>query len=236
MPYAQDDDYKYLKSEKFKKYTETPGLVEYLKSFISEHKLKGIEKVISQRTNHVTVLLEDVFKLQNVGAIIRTCDCFGLQNLHLIESDTKFKVSIKTTLGSAKWIDVNTYDSTQSAMKTLKQKGYKLVATTPHTDMSIDDLPVDEPLALMFGNEKDGISDEAFEMADYKVKIPMYGFAESFNISVSAALSLNTLSTKFRKLPPHVWELKEEEKKQIEAAWVCKSLERHETIAKTFNK
>ncbi|NME67706.1 TrmH family RNA methyltransferase [Flammeovirga aprica] len=236
MPYANDDDFKFFKTDAFKKYAEEEGLVDYLKTFLTEKKVEGIEKVLSQRTNHFTVLLEEVFKLQNVGAIIRTCDCFGLQNLHLIETDTKFKVSLKTTMGSAKWVDVNTYDSTKGAIETLKSKGYKLVATTPHTDMSIDDLPVDEPIALMFGNEKDGISDEAFEMADYKVKIPMHGFAESFNISVSAALSLHTLSTKLRKLPESEWKLSEEERKLIEAAWVCKSLDRHETIAKTFKK
>lgn len=236
MPYAEENDHRFLKSEEFKDYALTPGLIEYLKSFVNAGKLERINEVLSQRTNKFTVLLEEVFKLQNVGAIIRTCDCFGLQNLHFIESETKFKVSLKTTQGSAKWVDVNPYDSTKVACETLKNKGYKLVATTPHTDMSIDDLPVDEPLALMFGNEKEGLSDEAFEMADYKVKIPMYGFTESFNISVSAALCLNTLSTKVRKLAPESWTLDEDEKKIIEAAWVCKSLDRFDTIAKTFKK
>ncbi|AZQ63604.1 TrmH family RNA methyltransferase [Flammeovirga pectinis] len=234
MPYAKDDDFRFFHSDYFKKFIEEPGLIEYLKDFISEQKREGIEEVLSQRTNHLTVLLEEIYKPQNVGAIIRTCDCFGLQNLHIVEAIYKFLVSIRTTQGSAKWVDVNKYKSTIEAAKTLKGKGYKLVATTPHTDMSIDDLPTDAPIALMFGNEKEGLSDEAMELADYKVKIPMYGFAESFNISVSVALCLNQLSAKIRKDESLDLKLSDEEYKNIGGAWVCKSIDRFETVTKSF--
>ncbi|MBB3699782.1 RNA methyltransferase [Flammeovirga yaeyamensis] len=234
MPYVDESYVKFYNTEYFKQYTEVEGLIDYLKTFATEERLEKIQEVLQGRTNHLTVLLEEIYKPQNGAAVMRTCDCFGIQQLHVIDAEDRFQLSTSVAKGAAKWVDLHKYSSLKSSVEHLKSKGYKLVATSPHTDMTLDDLPVDEPLALMFGNEFAGLTDEAVEMADYKVKIPMHGFAESFNISVSAALVLNQLSIKMRKSPDIDWTLRDDEKKLIEGAWVCKSLKFFENLLKTY--
>ncbi|OHX68549.1 hypothetical protein NH26_12160 [Flammeovirga pacifica] len=212
------------------------GLIDYLKQFATPERIDKIQEVLAQRTNHLTVLLEEVYKPQNGAAVMRSCDCFGIQQLHVIDKENQFQLSTSVAKGSAKWVDLHKHNSLASSVEHLKAKGYKMVATSPHTEMELDDLPVDEPLALMFGNEFSGLTEEAVEAADYKIKIPMHGFAESFNISVSAALVLNQLSTKMRKSPDINWQLTDKEKHLIEGAWVCKSLKFFENLSKTYLK
>ncbi|WP_281615441.1 RNA methyltransferase [Flammeovirga sp. SubArs3] len=236
MPYADENDPKFFHTSEFKKYAETKGLIEYLKDFATPNKKEVIGKVLAERTNHLTVLLEEIYKPQNAAAVVRTCDCFGIQQMHVIDEEDKFQLSTSVAKGSAKWIDINKYKSLEESVSHLKKAGYKIVATSPHTDMTLDDLPVDESLALMFGNEFEGLTDEAMEAADYKIKIPMHGFAESFNISVSAALVLNHLSTKMRKDPTINWALTDEEKKVIEMAWIYKSIKHVDSVIKTFEQ
>ena len=112
-------------------------------------------------------------------------------------------------------------------IKTLKEKGYKIIATTPHTDAyTINDVPIDEPIAILFGTEQEGLSDEALEMADYYVRIPMVGFTESFKITVSAALTMNTMRTRVASQNNYEWKLSKEEQTKLKIEW-CKNVMRH---------
>src|SRR5690606_15998404 len=109
----------------------------------------------------------------------------------------------------------------------LKNQGYKIAATTPHTDaFTINDVPIDRPLAILFGTEQTGLSEKALEMADYYVKIPMVGFTESFNISVSAALTMNTIRTRLESQTEFDWKLTEEQQTQLKIEW-CKNVIRN---------
>lgn len=206
------------------------AFLEHLLEFVSEHKKDLFEQVLSKRTRHLTIVLEDVYQSQNASAVLRSCDCFGVQDVHIIENKNIYNVNKDVALGSSKWLTLHKYNklenNTRICISELKKRGYKVVATTPHTkEVMLDDLPVDQPIALMFGTEKEGLSEIAMEEADAYMKIPMYGFTESFNISVSAALCLHTLSGKIKSSEID-WQLSEEEKEIIRLGW-CKAAVRN---------
>jgi len=191
-------------------------LLDYLYDFLSENKMNLFEKIIEDRTKHVTVVVEDVFQPQNASAVLRTSDVFGIQDVHIIENENEYNVNPKVVHGASKWINLHKYNekenNTLDCINKLKADGYKVYGTTPHTDdCLIQNIPLDNKVALMFGTEMTGLSNIAMENVDGFVKIPMYGFTESLNISVSASICLYELSKRLKESDIE-WQLTEEEK------------------------
>jgi tRNA (guanosine-2'-O-)-methyltransferase len=156
------------------------------------------DQIASLRTNHLTVLLENIYQEHNASAVVRTCDCFGIRDLHVVESKNKYKVQRDIARGAGKWVKMINYSDGKNPLNTaltnLKSNGYKIAALTPDANaFTLLDLPLDQPIALCFGTEGDGISEQVRNEADYLVEIPMYGFTESFNVSVSVSLTLQML-------------------------------------------
>ncbi len=209
----------------------------YLESFITDNKKSLFDTVITQRTKHITVALEDIYQSQNASAVLRTCDCFGVQDIHIIENRYNYSINPDVALGSTKWLNLikynNTSDNTLACYKALRDDGYRIVATSPHkTDQQLDELELYQKTALVFGTELEGLSETAIAHADAFVRIPMYGFTESFNISVSAAITLHHLSEKLRKSKIS-WQLSEEEMVDTRIMWaksVIKHPEKHEIV------
>ncbi len=201
------------------------GLLEYLGQYITEHKKNVMEQVLSKRTRFLTVVLEDIFKPHNASAVIRTCDCFGLQDLHVIEKTTQYKVNPYVTRGASQWVDLHKYhvqesSSVELCFDALREKGYKIYGTSPAlTSISVYDLEPKEKIALVFGNEHEGISEEVKSKADGLVHIPMLGFTESFNISVSASIFLFDLIRKAEKYQHSHFYLSEKEKNELRLKW-----------------
>ncbi len=201
------------------------GLLEYLGQYITEHKKNVMEQVLSKRTRFLTVVLEDIFKPHNASAVIRTCDCFGLQDLHVIEKTTQYKVNPYVTRGASQWVDLHKYhvqesSSVELCFDALREKGYKIYGTSPAlTSISVYDLEPKEKIALVFGNEHEGISEEVKSKADGLVHIPMLGFTESFNISVSASIFLYDLIRKAEKYQHSHFYLSEKEKNELRLKW-----------------
>lgn len=214
-------------------------LIEYLSEFVSERRKNRLQEVLSQRTRHMTIVLEDIYQAHNASAVLRSCDCFGIQDVHFIENKHHFKISEDVSMGSTQWLSIHKYrdkeNNTIRCLKSLKQKGYRIVATTPHKDdCFLDELKVDSPFALVFGTEIKGISAEVSEIADEFVRIPMYGFTESFNISVSAALCMYELTKKIRANAEINWELKEKEKGEIYLDWLRCSVKHANLLEKRY--
>ena len=213
-------------------------LIQYLSEFVSENRRKKFDEVIRWRTRHITIALEDIYQPHNASAVLRSCDCFGIQDVHIIENKNAYSVNPDVALGSSKWLDLIKYnkeeENTLTCIKALKEKGYRVVATTPHEkDCTIGELDINSKLCLFFGTELKGISPIVREHADEFVKIPMFGFTESFNISVSAALCLHTLVTKLHASDAK-WELSEEEKEIIMLQWLRNTITKPELIEKEF--
>ncbi len=213
-------------------------LIDYLTTFVTENRKQKFDALIRHRTKHLTVVLEDIYQPHNAAAVLRSCDCFGVQDVHVIENQNKFEANPDVELGSAKWITLNKYNSkeenTTDCIKSLKQKGYKIVVTSPHkNDCSIEELDITHKSALFFGTEMRGATPVAFEQADAFVKIPMVGFTESLNISVSAAVTLYTLITRLKKSSVD-WHLSKEEENAVRLQWLRNSIPKSGLIEKDF--
>ncbi len=220
-------------------------LLEQFYNQISDNKKELFEKNIKNRTRHITVVLENLFQPHNAAAVLRSCDCFGVQDLHIIENFNKYQPNKDIDMGSSKWLNTYKYNkteyNTEECINHLKSKGYKIVATTPHTnDCLIDELPLDQPIALMFGTELTGLTDKALEMADSYVRLPMYGFTESYNISVSVALALFSTTERMRKDDSINWQLTNDEQLEIKLQWAKKVVKHspkvEQELIKRFNK
>lgn len=217
-------------------------LINYLSDFITPERLHLFNKIIENRTDYITVVLEDIYQAQNASAVLRTCDCFGVQNVHIIENRNTFKVSNDVALGSSKWLTLNSYNeeanNTLQAINTLRNKGYRIIATTPHEDNDIDLYNFDVKagkFALFFGSEMPGISDIIKNEADEFLKIPMYGFTESFNISVSVAIILSTLTQKTREDNDILWQLNKQQKEEIVLQWMKNTIRSYDQLVQRFN-
>ncbi|SDL46721.1 TrmH family RNA methyltransferase [Kriegella aquimaris] len=199
-------------------------LLSYLEGFITEDRKSRFENVLTQRTKYITVAIEDVFQLHNTSAVVRSCEVFGVQEAHVIESRFGKRLDEKIAMGAQKWVDVHTYASSVDCINGLKRKGYRIIATSPHNDSCLlDEFKFEGKTALFFGTEKEGLSKEVLKAADGYLKIPMVGFTESLNISVSAAIILQYLTTKLRKEKID-WQLTEEEKLEKYLDWAKKSI------------
>lgn len=183
----------------------------YLEDFLTDNRKERFIEVLKTRTNHFTVAVEDVFQLHNTSAVMRSCEVFGVQQIHVIEERFGKRIDKEIAMGAQKWVDVNKYESAENCIETLKNKGYQIIATTPHeNDCLLDDFDISKPSALFFGTERDGLSTEIIEKADGFLKIPMVGFTESLNISVSAAIIIQDLTNRLRRSDIN-WKLTEEE-------------------------
>ncbi|AEL26850.1 TrmH family RNA methyltransferase [Cyclobacterium marinum] len=197
----------------------------YLSDYVTPHKKALIDKVLGERTRYITLVLENIYKPHNASAVLRTADCFGIQDVHVIEGDNSYDINPYVTRGAAQWVDLHKYDNasgnaTEDCIKQLKHNGYKVVVTSPREgSLPVSDLPIDQPLALIFGNEHEGVSQAAMEAADGLVHIPMKGFTESFNISVSAAICLYALQEKIGGESMDNYSLNEEEKLKLKYRW-----------------
>jgi tRNA (guanosine-2'-O-)-methyltransferase len=213
-------------------------LLQFFLGFVSENKQQLFNRLIQFRTRHITVVLEDIYQPHNASAVLRTCDCFGIQDVHIIENRNRYQVNPDVALGSAQWLTMMRYNNgdhnTLRCLEALHASGYLLAATTPHEqDVIIDEMPIDKKTALLFGTELRGLSDEALRMADLFVRIPMFGFTESFNISVSAALCLYPVVRQMHRSGID-WHLSEEEQLDVLLSWARNVVREPDLLEKEF--
>ena len=216
------------------------NLITHLSQFISEARWETFRQVIANRTRYITVVLEDIYQSQNASAVLRTCDCLGIQDVHIIENKNRFQLNPDVVLGSSKWLNLHKHcseeENTISAMEKLRSDGYRIVATSPHRD---DTSPEEFDLtkgkvALFFGTELKGLTSNVLEQADEYLRIPIVGFTESFNISVSAAIILYQLTQRLRSSEIQ-WGLTEPEREELLLEWLRTSIKKPELIEAAFN-
>lgn len=223
------------------------GLYEFLEQFVTPHKLALFETMLEQRTRFLTVVLESVDKGHNASACLRSCECFGVQDLHIIRRSPDFKLRADVISGSGRWLTVRGYrgenerrerpsgdsgqgcgapgpdDSTLRYFDKLRANGYRIAATVPTTDsISLKDYQPTQPTAVVFGSELTGLSEAAIENADDRIHIPMFGFTESFNLSVAVAIILHEIRG---RLDPVVdLSLSPTEQKKLRRQWVKQAI------------
>jgi len=211
-----------------------PELIAFLEDLLTPARKALFDKVVQQRTNHFTVVTEDVYQLHNTSAVMRSCDVFGIQNIHVIEERNLKKIDREIAMGAQKWVTLNRYHSSEECIQNLREKGYQIVASSPHYDAGmLADFDISKPSAIFFGTETNGLSEEIIDQADEFIKIPMAGFTESLNISVSAAIILQDITQKLRSSNLK-WELTENEKNEIKFEWLSKSFKNFDQLVKKF--
>jgi tRNA (guanosine-2'-O-)-methyltransferase len=217
-----------------------PQLIEYLASFMTDERKEKIEHILSQRTKHIAVVLEDIYHPYNASAIMRSCECFGIQDLHIIEKTFQYKPNIDVARGANKWTNLiyhnSTKDNTKDCINKLRADGYKIVATALNKNsIPIQELPLNEKVAVFMGTEDSGVSDELLNEADYSIIIPMRGFTQSFNVSVSLGIILYELTNRLTKSNID-WNLTGEEKAELRLDWYKKSVRSLEHLLKRYNE
>lgn len=217
-------------------------LIQYLSEFITSERLALFNRILSLRTNYLTVVLEDIFQTQNASAVLRSADCFGIQTIHVIENKNIFHVNPDVVRGASNWITINRYNdvefNTRTAIRKLKADGYRIIATSPHEhDVNLENFDLNKgKAAFVFGTERPGLTEVAKEEADEFMKIPMVGFTESLNVSVSVAVTLHHLTHQLRNNPAIEWQLNNEEKQKLLLNWLRMSIKRVDLLEKKFQE
>ena len=217
------------------------ALIDHFLKCITDERKALFEKLIQKRTTYLTVVLENIYQPLNASAVLRSCDCFGIQDVHVIENYNEFKPDREVAMGASNWLTINLYNknenNTLDCIQSLKNKGYRIVATSPHnsqTNLINFDLSKGKT-ALFFGTEVEGLSDVVIENADDHLHIPMYGFTESFNLSVSAAICLYEMRMTMEK-ENIKWQMSKYEKNQVLLNWLRQSIDRSEIVEEDFLK
>ena len=211
----------------------------YLEEFVTDKRKETFAKVLAERTRHFTVVLEDIYQPHNSSAVIRSCDIFGVQDVHVIQNKYSSKVSKHVAKGSQKWLDIKKYNksatNTQDCLDSLRNDGYQIIATTPHNESCfLHEFDITKKSAFVFGVEKDGVSEYTMNQADGFLKIPMVGFTESLNISVAAAIILQDITTELRASTMD-WQLSDQEKALLYYEWVQKSIKSITKITERYH-
>lgn len=209
-------------------------LIEYLETYLTDNRRTRFSEVLKQRTKYFTVAIEDVYQLHNTSAVIRSSDVFGIQEVNIIEEINSKRIDREIAMGAQKWVDLNRFQNTKSCIEDLREQGYQIVATTPHAeDCELIDFDISKPSCFFFGRETEGLSPQVLDNADSFLKIPMVGFTESLNISVSAAIILQHVTSKLRKseIP---WQLTEEELIEKRFDWIKKTIKNYDAIVEHF--
>lgn len=215
------------------------GLIQFLSGFVTPERLSIFQKVLSTRTNYITVVLEDLYQSQNTSAVLRTADCFGIQTVHVIEDKHIFHLNPNVVRGASNWLTINRYNSgennTLDAIRRLKSDGYRVIAANPHEhDVNLEDFDLEKgKVAFVFGTERPGLTKWAKEEADGFMKIPMVGFTESLNVSVSVAVTLHHLTHKLRNSTIN-WQLSDQEKEELMLEWLRLTIRRVDLLEKKY--
>ncbi len=196
----------------------------YLEEFLTDNRKERFANVLANRTNHFTIAVEDVYQFHNTSAVMRSCEVFGIQEINIVEQRFGKNIDKEIAMGAQKWVDINKFDTIGDCIQTLKSKGYQIIATTPHNDSCLlHEFDISQKSALFFGTEKEGLSAEVMAQADGFLKIPMVGFTESLNISVSAAIIIQDITTRLRQSNV-AWQLSEEELLEKRLLWAKNSI------------
>lgn len=207
-----------------------------LAGFMTDGRYRVLTDALAMRTDYMTILTENTFHPQNASALVRHCEAFGLQRLNTVETLCPFTPNLDIVRGTDKWVDIRRHASTAEALATLRSEGYRIVATTPHTEDTVPESfdVARGPFVLVFGTEHAGISDEVKASADEFLRIPMCGMVESLNVSASAAILIYMLSARMRREVAE-WRIGGLRREEILYRWMRASVKDADAIlARTF--
>lgn len=209
---------------------------DYLKQFFTDERLSKIEHFSHESSDFVLPVMEDVYQFRNAAAIVRSVEACGFHHVVALEEENVFNPNLKVTKGAETWVKVEKMPNNLDSLKEIKNRGYKILAVSPEKNATmLPDYEVKGPIALVFGTELEGVSDEILEFADETLAIPMYGFTKSFNVSVAAAICMYELKQKLMKSGID-YKLSEEKLLEMKIRWTVNSIRSGEELLERFLK
>ncbi|MGA9211813.1 TrmH family RNA methyltransferase [Kaistella sp.] len=209
---------------------------EYLQQFLTEERLEKISHFAPGSSDFVLPVMEDIFQFRNAAAIVRSVEACGFHKIVAMESENEFNPNLRVTKGAETWVEVEKLPHNLESLKEIKSRGYKIVAVSPENNATmLPDYQLNEPVALVFGTEKEGVTEEILHFADETLAIPMYGFTRSFNVSVAAAICFYELKQKLIKSNLD-YQLSEEKLWQMKVRWALNSIKSGEQILDHYVK
>ena len=211
-------------------------IFEYLQQFLTEERLQKINHFAPASSDFVLPVIEDVFQFRNAAAIVRSVEACGFHKIVAMESQNKFNPNLRVTKGAETWVEVERLPHSLDSIRNIKNRGYKIVAVSPEKNATLlPDFQITEPVALVFGTEAEGVTDEILNFADETLAIPMYGFTRSFNVSVAAAICVYEVKQKLMKSNLD-YKLSEEKLWQMKVRWAVNSIKSGEHILNHYLK
>lgn len=205
--------------------------IQRLRTYVTPERMQRFQAALGHRTRLLTVVLEDVYQSHNMSACLRSCDCFGVQEVHVIENKHDFEIIPEITRGAGQWLSVHRYNrqdvNTGECLRHLREQGFEIVGASPHNGSEpLEQFELTHPAALVFGTELYGLSAEARAGIDRFLHIPMMGLTESLNVSTAVAICLHHLTWKLRQssLP---WKLTEPERQELLIHWMRTVVRKH---------
>lgn len=209
-------------------------LYDYLKIFLTAERLQKIEFHAEESSDFVLPVMEDVYQFRNAAAIVRSVEACGFHKIVALEKENIFEPNLKVTKGADNWVKVEKMPWNIESLREVKNRGFKMVAVSPEKNaVMLPDYEISEPVALIFGTEWDGVTEEILDFADETLAIPMYGFTKSFNVSVAAAICMYELKRKLIHSNLH-YKLSDEKKLQLKIDWAVSSIKSGEEILKKY--
>lgn len=209
----------------------TQEIVSKLEPYLTPARIARIAQVIEGRTYSAATVVEHLYDIGNISAVMRSAESFGFLPFHIVErAESKYKMSDRISRGTEKWLDIRKYNDTKKCVISLKEQGYKIFATDLNATHKIEEIDFSQKVAVVFGNEREGISETMRELVDGRFVIPMYGFAQSFNISVAASLCFYHIHQKRRQSFGFSGDLTESEKINLKAHYYLRTLDSAEEI------
>lgn len=196
-----------------------------LEPMLTPERIARIDSVLAARLTSVVTIVEDTYDPHNAAATIRTTEALGLQELHVVEPvEERFHAAKGITRGALDWVDMHRWRNSADCIAQLRGRGFRVFATTPGAAYTIEDVDVSSPLAIAFGNEHDGLADATIAACDGTLGVPMFGFTESFNLSVTVGIAMSRIAARRRSLIGALGDLPEDRRRELRARWFARKV------------
>jgi tRNA (guanosine-2'-O-)-methyltransferase len=190
-----------------------------LEPMLTAERISRIDSVLDARLTSVVTCVEDTYDPHNAAATIRTTEALGLCELHVIEPQSRFSAAKGVTRGAHRWLEMHRWPLAEDAVRGLHGRGFRVFATAPDAAVSVEDVDVSTPVAVMFGNEHDGLTPTAIAACDAAITVPMFGFTESYNLSVTVALAMSRIAARRRAYITAPGDLTPDHRARLRARW-----------------
>ena len=207
------------------------SVIETLRPYMLDERFSRLDDVSRLQMRGISVVLESLYDPGNQAAVLRSADAHGVLDVHIIKPENATKANARqVSRGAEKWLDIHRWSETSSCVDQLKAQGFQIAVSDLQASQPLETVDFSRPTAIVFGNERFGISEEMAAAADVRFRIPMYGFVQSFNIAVAAGITLHSARRARERALGALTDLTEAQRRELLAVWMCRSVDTAERL------